>query len=127
MVSTPKSLQSEVDKIQRQFALQAHLKDLKAGVKRFDYHSVDLADAGGFKSLIQDELMNDTEVLISGAGVIRDQSCLTKTKDSFEAVLLPRCHCVLFAAGLPSAAELGSAFRRWRQSLEILAKFMLLQ
>ena len=112
MVSTPKLLQSEVDKIQRQFALQAHLKDLKAGVKRFDYHSVDLADAGGFKSLIQDELMNDTEVLISGAGVIRDQSCLTKTKDSFEAVLRTKVMplCVLLCHGLPSSLRTWISF-----------------
>lgn len=112
LVSTPKLLQSEVDKIQRQFALQAHLKDLKAGVKRFDYHSVDLADAGGFKSLIQDELMNDTEVLISGAGVIRDQSCLTKTKDSFEAVLRTKVMplCVLLCHGLPSSLRTWISF-----------------
>ena len=55
--------------------------------------------------------MLDIEVLISGAGIVRDQSCLTKTKDSFEAVLRTKVMplCVLLAR-LAFFSELGSLF-----------------
>lgn len=111
-LNTPKSLQLQVDQIQRQYALQAHLKNLSEGVKDFDYHSADLSDPDGLSSLLEDESMLDIEVLISGAGVIKDQSCLTKTRDSFEAVLRTKVIplCVLLCNGMPSSINTWISF-----------------
>ena len=56
--------------------------------------------------------MDDVEVLISGAGVIQDQSCLSKTRESFEAVLRTKVMplCVLLCHGLPSSIKTWISF-----------------
>ena len=110
--TTPRSLQRQVDEIQRQVALESHLKRCHEGLERFDYHAVDLSKPDGFKALIEQDLMDDVEVLISGAGVIQDQSCLSKTRESFEAVLRTKVMplCVLLCHGLPSSIKTWISF-----------------
>ena len=103
----PRSLQREVDKVRRQEALGQHLSCLRQNVETFDYQSVDLADASALTALLEQKSMDDITVLISGAGVIQDQSCLTKSRDSFEAVLRTKVVplCVLLCRGLPSSLK----------------------
>ncbi len=55
---TPKSLQRQVDEIQRQVALESQLKRLRNELQRFDYHAVDLSNPVGFKALIDQDLMD---------------------------------------------------------------------
>ena len=86
-VLTPRALQQQADQLQRQAALDHQLKSLSDLVQTFDYHTVDLLVPEGFERLLLMQSMQDVTVLISGAGVIQDQSCLTKQKQSFEAVL----------------------------------------
>jgi NAD(P)-dependent dehydrogenase (short-subunit alcohol dehydrogenase family) len=99
----PRSLQRQVDKIRRQEALGQHLSSLRQIVETFDYHSADLSDSSALTALLDQESMADISVLISGAGVIQDQSCLTKSRDSFDAVLRTKVVplCVLLCRGLP--------------------------
>ena len=110
--TTPRSLQRQADEIQRQVALENHLNRFREGFKLFDYHTVDLSNPDGFKALIEQDLMDDVEVLISGAGVIQDQSCLSKTRESFEAVLRTKVMplCVLLCHGLPSSIKTWISF-----------------
>ena len=110
--TTPKSLQRQVDEIQRQVALENHLKCCNEDLERFDYHAVDLSKPDGFKALIDQDLMDDVDVLISGAGVIQDQSCLSKTRESFEVVLRTKVMplCVLLCQGLPSSIKTWISF-----------------
>lgn len=109
---TPRSLQDEVDKIKRQSVLEQHLTALRQGVDAFDYHNVDLSDAQEFTALLEAESMTDIDVLISGAGIIQDQSCLTKSRDSFDAVLRTKVVplCVLLSRGLPAALKTWLSF-----------------
>ena len=109
---TPRSLQREVDQIQRQVALHQHLTVLSQVADDFDYHNVDLTHAEGLTALLEQEEMNDIDVLISGAGVIQDQSCLTKSRDSFEAVLRTKVVplCVLLCRGLPPSLKTWLSF-----------------
>ena len=109
---TPKSLQREVDEIQRQIALQAQLKRFNQDFKCFDYHAIDLCSSDGFKSLIEQDVMEDVETLVSGAGIIQDQSCLSKTRNSFETVLRTKVMplCVLLCDGLSSAIKTWISF-----------------
>ena len=97
---------------QRLRTLESHLKRCHEGLERFDYHTVDLSNPDGFKALIEQDLMDDVEVLISGAGVIQDQSCLSKTRESFEAVLRTKVMplCVLLCHGLPSSIKTWISF-----------------
>ncbi|MEC8738157.1 MAG: KR domain-containing protein [Planctomycetota bacterium] len=109
---TPKSLQRKVDEIQRQAALQAQLKRFRQDLKCFDYHAVDLCRSDEFKSLIEQDVMDDVEILVSGAGIIQDQSCLSKTRNSFEAVLRTKVMplCVLLCDGLSSSINTWISF-----------------
>lgn len=109
---TPRSLQIEVDKIKRQTNLEQHLTALRQGVAAFNYHTVDLSDAQEFTELLDWKSMTDIDVLISGAGVIQDQSCLTKSRDSFDAVLRTKVVplCVLLCRGLPASLKTWISF-----------------
>jgi len=109
---TPRLLQEEVNRIQRQLALDNHLKALERRVRVFDYHTVDLESSREIDVLLDHESMRDIDVLISGAGVIQDQSCLTKTRDSFSAVLRTKVVplCVLLSRGLPPTLKLWISF-----------------
>lgn len=100
---TPRSLQYEADQIQRQSEIQQQLEKLRQLVATFDYNTLDLSDAQEFQALLGQERMADINVMISGAGVIEDQSCLTKSKDSFQSVLRTKVVplCVLLSRGLP--------------------------
>ncbi len=109
---TPRSLQREVDRIQRQAALNQHLEALGQIVDVFDYHNVDLTHGKSLMALLKQDAMKDICVLISGAGVIQDQSCLTKSRDSFDAVLRTKVMplCVLLSHGLPSSLKTWLSF-----------------
>lgn len=108
----PRSLQVEVDRIRRQEALGRHLHSLRHSVKTFDYHTIDLSDSAGLTALLDQESMDDINVLISGAGVIQDQSCLSKSRDSFDAVLRTKVVplCVLLTRGLPPSLNTWISF-----------------
>ena len=108
----PRLLRQEVDRVQRQAALEQHLSKLRQGVKIFDYHTADLSEADCFIELLEREEMEDVEVLISGAGVIQDQSCLTKTRESFDAVLRTKVVplCVLLCRDLPHSLKTWISF-----------------
>lgn len=97
-------LQQEAEHIGRQFALSDQLKFLRHKVAAFDYHSVDLLVHEELDKLLNLDEMSNVNVLISGAGVIQDQSCLKKSKQSFEAVLRTKVAplCVFLLKGLPS-------------------------
>jgi len=103
----PRSLQREIEKIRRQEALGQHLSSLRQNVETFDYHSLDLSDSSALTKLLDQKSMADIRVLISGAGVIQDQSCLTKSRESFDAVLRTKVVplCVLLCRGLPASLK----------------------
>lgn len=111
-VMTPRLLQHEVDQIQRQIALEKQLVVLRQVADAFDYHTVDLADPQAFQALLDQDGMAHVDVLISGAGVIQDQSCLTKSRDSFDAVLRTKVVplCVLLCQGLPPSLKTWISF-----------------
>lgn len=102
---TPKSLQSEVDNIRRREKLGHHLSVLSKSVSTFNYQSLDLSSAIGVDTLFGQESFVNASVLVSGAGVIQDQSCLTKSRESFEAVLRTKVvpACTLLTNGIPSS------------------------
>lgn len=101
---TPRILQQQVERLRRQASLEQHLLRLRQGMNAFDYHAVDLSDTDQCAELLGLELMQDVNVLVSGAGIIQDQSCLKKTKESFDAVIRTKVAplSVLLCRGLPT-------------------------
>lgn len=108
----PRVLQREVERIQRQAALQEQLSTLQGRVKSFDYHTADISNPHGLQALLDKHSMSNVSVLISGAGVIRDQSCLKKSRDSFDSVLKTKVVplCVLLCRGLPVSLKTWVSF-----------------
>ena len=102
-VLTPRLLQQQVNQLQRQASLDDQLKSLAGSVHEFDYHSVDLLEPQELERLLSMQSMKDVTILINGAGVIQDQSCLTKQKQSFEQVLRTKVAPLaqLLSDGLP--------------------------
>ncbi|MDA7433969.1 SDR family NAD(P)-dependent oxidoreductase [Synechococcus sp. AH-601-L23] len=101
---TPRLLQQQVERLRSQASLEQHLLRLRQGMNAFDYHAVDLSDTNQCAELLGLESMRDVNILVSGAGIIQDQSCLKKTKESFDAVIRTKVAplSVLLCRGLPT-------------------------
>ncbi|MFV1957973.1 MAG: SDR family NAD(P)-dependent oxidoreductase, partial [Planctomycetota bacterium] len=86
--ATPAEIEDEVRRVERARATRRGPASLEAAGARVEYHALDVRDAEGFGSLIDDVYARHGRIdgVIHAAGVIEDRRLADKTSESFARV-----------------------------------------